>query len=584
MGGQSLKEFQLRKAWRGLSVASVTPTVIVGFVLAVGFALPTQGVAQVPTRGQPGVVDRPTARPPGPPGDIERERRQIEKLAPKPEDVPDADRVVATLRQINFKGNKVIGTATLESIAQPYLNRPVTRGEIARLKFDINRRYYDRGYILVRVVTPPQDVSAGVLNIEIYEARVGAITVQNDNVIKDHVVKAFKSQVPSGTFFNERSIEGMVNDFNDLTNVDATLNLRPGQKFGTTDMLLTLIPQEEDEQRVTVDNQGAEVTGQYVGSINLEKSNYLKLGEKFDLDVLVTDEGTWSGLGSMRVPIGFRNVMFDARVVRSHVELGDNLASLDADGDTSIWDVALSSRLVNMRRQIIQLRAGFQWRQHESFLAGSLDTRDNIRQVFAEGSYLARYPNLLVFSSLRVARGVDVLAADQQGESDNTRLNGVPEVTLIQPLLFANYRPVPEGELRLTVTGQFATNTTLASDLFTLGGYGSVRGFEPAETTGESGVQFSMEYNHTVWKKELKGSGWEAAVGPIFDGGRVWNREEAAVQDSLLMAAGIGAQVETDASKVGKTTLRADLAVPLGSYDSSEVSDVTVYFRLSQTF
>ena len=136
----------------------------------------------------------------------------------------------------------------------------------------------------------------------------------------------------------------------------------------------------------------------------------------------------------------------------------------------------------------------------------------------------------------------------------------------------------------MLVTGQIASNRTLSSDLFSLGGYGSVRGFLPAETTGQAGVQFSVEYSHTVWSGEWQGAELKAAVGPFVDGGHVWNRAEAAVQDNTLIAAGLGAEVETGASTVGVTKLRFDWAHTLGGYESPEVDNNTFYLRLSQTF
>ena len=327
------------------------------------------------------------------------------------------------------------------------------------------------------------------------------------------------------------------------------------------------------------------MTGELVGRINLEKSNLLGVGEKFDVDATVTRDRTWSLAGSVKLPVGFRNVMFDARAFHSSIEVGNrsDLDALNAEGKTQIFEGAFSSRLINMRRQILQLRAGFQMREHQS-TPDTVVTDDDVRQIFLETSYLARFPDLFLFGSLRLARGVDLFGAAQQGEADATVAEGEPEVFLVQPLVFANYRPVDDGELRVLVTGQIASNRTLSSDLFSIGGYGSVRGFQPAETTGQAGVQFSAEYNHTVWNGEWQGADVKAALGPFVDGGHVWNRADAAVQDNTLVAIGLGAEVETGATTIGKTKLRFDWAYTVGSYESPEVDNNTFYLRLSQTF
>ncbi|NQU71702.1 MAG: BamA/TamA family outer membrane protein [Rhodospirillales bacterium] len=276
--------------------------------------------------------------------------------------------------------------------------------------------------------------------------------------------------------------------------------------------------------------------------------------------------------------------MFDTRFIQSEIEVGDRLAALNITGDTSIFDAALSSRIINMRSQIAQVRAGFQMRQHKSFLSDVLSTKDNVRQMFVEGSYLARLPNLLLFGSLRLAQGMDAFGASEKGRNLATRAEGDPEVLLMQPTLFANYRSSDNGQIRATVTGQLASNTTLSSDLFVIGGYGSIRGFEPAETTGEAGVQFSVEYTHKLWSGNMHGKAVTASAGTFVDGGHVWNRIDAQTQDDTLLSVGVGAEVEAALTKFGPTKLRLDYARTLGDYKSQEVSPNSVYVRLGQTF
>jgi hemolysin activation/secretion protein len=550
-------------------------------VLAAGLVWSSVAFSQVPTGAQPGVIDRPT---PTPPVDLQRKPAGLEDLTPKAKEVPGADEVVANISKVSFKGMSVVSEPDLQAAVAKYLNRPITRGELAQLKFDIQRIYYDRGYILVRVVTPPQNLADGSLDVVVYEAVIGDIEIANDNVLRDWVVEALTSRVKPGAVFHERAVESMVNDFNDIKNVDATINLRPGSQTGATNLLLNIVKADEEEQNFSVSNYGSELTGEIVGTANFEKSNYFGAAEKFDVDVIISNGITRSVQGAFSIPTGFRNVKFDTRYIRSDIEVGDRLESLMIEGETQIFDAAFSSTLINMRRQVAQIRVGYQMRQHKSFLADVLNTKDNIRQVFLESSYLARLPNLLLFGSLRFAKGIDVFGAAELGEADATRSEGEPEVLLVQPTLFANYRPSENGQIRAVVTGQIANNTTLSSDLFILGGYGSVRGFEPAETTGEAGYQFSVEYTHKLWSGMWQGKNVTASAGPFVDGGKVWNRVEASVQDNSLVSVGFGAEIEAALTKYGPTKLRFDLAVPVGSYNSPEVEGTTIYLRFGQTF
>jgi|GEM_PF-2090481 len=539
------------------------------------------GAAWAQTQRLPGVIEKkPVEVPPG----VENERLQVQPGQPTQEEVARANEVVATLTGVRFSGVTVFDEGDLQAIAEPYLNRPVTRGEIAQLKFDVSKLYFDKGYILVRVVTPPQDLSDGVLDIQVFEARIGKIDVRNEGVLRPFLVRALTSRLKSGEIFREPPVESTVNDINDLGNVDATLNLQPGEDVGTTDLTLNIKPGRDDSQQISLDNYGSELTGDRVGSINLEKSNLFHLGESLNADFNVTDEGTWTAQGIAKLPIGIRNIKLDLRYVHSDIDVGGRLAALDATGKTDIAEAGFSSVLLNMRRRRIEVRTGLQARQHRSFLAGADETDDDIRQVFVEGGYTVRYPSAIIYAFLRGVKGVDILGSSNQGDVGNTRVEGDPTAWLIQPFLYLNLRPNPRGVLKAQISGQWASDTVLSSDLFVLGGYNSIRGFEPAESTGDSGMQFSVEYDHEFFNGNAGGFDWKVKGGPFFDGGIAYNREAGAVSDSHLYSVGLGLELSSNFTKVGESKLRFDVAWPVGDYNSSTVDANTLYLRLVQTF
>src|SRR5262249_26504208 len=76
---------------------------------------------------------------------------------------------------------------------------------------------------------------------------------------------------------------------------------------------------------------------------------------------------------------------------------------------------------------------------------------------------------------------------------------GYPAPTISRGTVFARQNPWTNGSIKGLLTGQYSGNTLLASDLFSIGGYGSVRGFQPAESTGNSGLQTSIELGQTLW-------------------------------------------------------------------------------------
>jgi hemolysin activation/secretion protein len=107
-----------------------------------------------------------------------------------------------------------------------------------------------------------------------------------------------------------------------------------------------------------------------------------------------------------------------------------------------------------------------------------------------------------------------------------------------------------------------------------------VRGFEPAQETGENGVSFNIDYSHAFHSSDV----WSVKAGPFFDGGWVGNRKEGSTLDSNLYSVGLGAEVSVKPFKFGESTLRFDWAHPVGSYKNDNIDNNSFYVRFTQTF
>src|SRR5205823_2769844 len=166
---------------------------------------------------------------------------------------------------------------------------------------------------------------------------------------------------------------------------------------------------------------------------------------------------------------------------------------------------------------------------------GTPESDGKTRHVTQDISYLLRLPSTTVYAALQLSEGVSAFGGSSEGDDLLSR-DGNPDAFILRPTLFARQNLWTNGSIKGLVSGQYSGDALLASDLFAIGGYGSVRGFEPAEETGESGVQVSLELDQTVFQRE----GWSISVGPWFDGGWVWNKLEAAAQDDALYAVGGG--------------------------------------------
>jgi len=571
-------------------------TILTGAVL-----LPASAVS-VETTALPGVIDKKV-----PEVNIPKKFDPATKEAAPAKEAPvleDASKeeVVATFSTINVTGAKQFSAEEISLITAEYTGRPLTKFDLAELKYKLTRKFYDAGYILVRVVTPPQNLTDGVLDINVYEAKVGAVTVLNEGVLNKHVASAITGRVEENRVFDENSIESMVSDINNLKNIRASVNLQPGKEFVTTDVTLAIEEDFEDEQRVSIDNYGSPLTGEVVATAHFEKSNLLNLGETIYTDMRRSDGDLWSIAAGINTPIAVSNLRLETSFLHSENDIDDRLSALGLSGTTDSLNVALASDILNTRNRKLTVRGGFQGRDHKSVSdATGVDfttSKDEIRKVFAEFESLQRIDGGVVYASARVSTGIDAFGATNQGDALASNVFGDPDAWIVQPMIYSNLlSPFSSGNFILTASGQISTSELLSSELFTLGGYGSVRGFEPAELTGESGIQFSVEYQHPVEVHDDV----DFFVAPFMDGGRVYNRRNNGRNEYADMySVGLGLEARTDIIEAGTTVLRLDWAHTLGNYSIDQdtngdgvvdtyakdptVNSDYVYFRISQKF
>jgi len=488
------------------------------------------------------------------------------------------------IKTVTFNGPTILKQDDLNKIARPYLNRPITDNDIASLKNAIADEYTKRGYPLVKVATPTQDLQSGNLVINIYEGRVGQILANPNNVVPVYVPKGFGARL-EGNVFDEKEAESVVNDLNEINNTASSITLKPGVEPLTTDLVInTQAGGNKDVNYIAGDDYGAKLTGKYVGSLHLEKTNALELGEKFSFDGRASNDNLYDVGGGIKIPIGIRNTFLEASYLYSHNDIGQRLSFLNDSGETQILNVDIAGNIIDYDNSKLTLRGGMEAREARNDEDDSLANKDHIRRAYVEASYLGLAPQIssVMLADAKISKGVGVLGASVAGDPKISRAAADPEAVIFEPSLYLRHDFTPNDTITGYARGQISSNELLSSDEFILGGYGSVRGFEPAEEVGDAGFSFSGEYQHKI--RLLDADNLTLGVGPWIDGGHVYNRVPAQALDTALYSAGLGAEFAADIIPAGPTKLRLDWAHPLGTYTSSDVADNTYYFRIQQDF
>lgn len=494
---------------------------------------------------------------------------------------PAQQQIIAKkLKAVSFKGATILDEEELEWITQPYIGKPFSNADLANLKYEVTKAYFEQGYIIVRVVSPPQDVADGTLQLVVYEAKAADHIINNNSTIATWVPRNVSRTIHENEVIREQAIESMISDINGLYGVQANLNLSPGKEVSTTDLTINVEPADENRYAISYNNYGSKFTGEHQILASVDYGNLLNLGELWSLDLRRSDGELSSAALGLDTPIGLRNIHFEGFYRYTENDIGDVLEPLSVRGKSSIGDVAFSKKWKNTSKSQISSKLGMEIREHETTIFGATESKDDIRRAYFKTDWLKRWTDKVLYSSIRVSRGADILSATQRGDALATRALGDPNAWIVSSALYGQMRLFNEGVLTLRADGQMASGTLLSSDLYTLGGYGSVRGFEVAQEAGEMGASYSAEYLHKLYD----GSVASVSAGPFFDGGMVFGRVDGSIQDSHLYAGGLGVEITSSYLVPDKTTLRLDWAKTLGDYNATDIDGSTFYVKLVHDF
>ncbi|GAG46675.1 unnamed protein product, partial [marine sediment metagenome] len=121
-------------------------------------------------------------------------------------------------------------------IIQPYLGQPVTMRSISLMVRDTIVYYQSKGRPVVDVFVPEQEITTGVVQLMVVEARVGQVRAEGLKWFSEESV-IDNIRVQSGDVIYARELLEDIDYINRNPFLFTRPVLEPGKEFGTTDIV-----------------------------------------------------------------------------------------------------------------------------------------------------------------------------------------------------------------------------------------------------------------------------------------------------------------------------------------------------------
>jgi hemolysin activation/secretion protein len=453
--------------------------------------LPSLLQAQVPPAGESGVSQKALeqSRP---------EYRALEEELPSLS-IDDSRTVVDPgagpkfiVKQFKVTGNTLIDDDILAPVLDTGDGMEVTLGILHLIAQEITSLYAMNGYVLTRAYVPEQEIENGVVTIQVVEGKLGKIEVNGNEKFTREEIQARLQPLQGDPALKESTLEKYLLGLNAIPGLKVKAVLKPGEVFGTSD--LTLQTEESRTYRIAfdADNFGSRFTGVQRYGLTGEAGSLLRLGDRFSVRGVKSNEDQNFINPSYSIPIGPYGTTATLSYVFTEFNLGGQLAVLNAGGRANIFTADVSHTFHQTRSSEFHLSLGGEIRNFENGLAGTPSSDDKLRDAYlAAGGFFKDPLRARTFYNLRLQQG---FSESDISDPLNSRFQGRGDA-LVSSFDVTRYQSTFLGKTYLMVLakGQVVSKRVLSPDQFAIGGFGSVRGYPLAEAAGDNGFVVSAE-------------------------------------------------------------------------------------------
>lgn len=506
--------------------------------MALGFlSLTSFSIAQdIPESAQPR---------PGPPVTqpqiIVEDLPEIEVLPMGDAAPPGASKVFTLLHGIEFQGISSYTEEDLKEYYLEYIEKEISLAQVFNIAERIQEKFRADGFLLTRVIVPEQKVNNGVFIIQAIEGFISNIVIEGEiGPVKARVRATLENLLHKQPVTNQ-DLERYLLLVNDLPGIRAIGFLRANRGELGASELVVQADRKPFEGFSYVNNRGSKFTGPYRFVLMASENSATFLGEQIEglfLHSLFDDEQRFGQL-TIRQPLTSEGLKLELSASYGPSRPGFGLEINDTETEALTVNAKLSYPLIRSRQQNLYIESGFQSIDQEVRILDEKITEDQLRVFYANFLYDFKDDfKGLTQVSFGVRQGLEVLDASKTGDLNLSRAEGVSDFTSLN-LFFSRYQGLWDNlTLFMSGTGQYAFETLLSAEEFTLGGERFGRGYNPAELAGDSGLGLAAELQYT---KPGPFEFWQSIQGyGFYDFGVVWNRDQGEKNHQSLSSAGLG--------------------------------------------
>lgn len=432
---------------------------------------------------------------------IERDKatRQLPKApqlqpAPVPEAMPSKNDLRVQIKRFEFTGNNLLSNKILEQTVSAYVNKSLGFKELQAITDDIAKLYTDSGYV-ARVYLPKQDVTEGVVTIQIIEAVFGQVNVDNQGkrIPVDLIKSIVQSQQVSGEYLSLEAIDRSLLMINEIPGVRLQGGLSTGSVPQTTDLSLGLTDAPLISGDVGIDNTGSRATGPERLAVNGYLLSPRGLGDMGSINSFVTRGSEYVRLG-YSVPVGTKGLRLGVNSSYMHFNvITPEFSALDINGQSNVFGLDASYPIIKSRTFNLNLLVNLDQKSFSNNANGAVASDYKITAAsitLAAQKFDQIGSGGVTNASAQLVSGHLDLGSQIESSEDTTLKRDYSKLKL---MVSREQTITPKLTLFIGYSTQYANQNLDSSERFYLGGASGIRAYPTSEGGGARGQLLTIE-------------------------------------------------------------------------------------------
>jgi len=434
-------------------------------------------------------------------------------------------------------GNTVLSPIEVEKVLYPLLGTGKTIGDVDKARATLENRYHELGYGTVFVDIPEQDVTNGVVRLKVTEAKLEKARVTGARYFSAKEIREALPEAKPNVVLHIPDLQAQLAALNAQTpDRGVTPVLKAGTRPGTVDLALTVQDKLPLHGSLELNNQNSIDTTDLRAVASLSYDDLFGRLDSLSLQYQTSPEDTdevkvWAASYTARLSSsGHKLAFFYVNSDSDVATVGDGGGSLTVLGKGQIYGTRFIAPLFTSADT------------SEAFTAG-IEYKDFTESVFTAQTVLTpiSYLNLSMGFAGGWRLGLQQLSLQSSVNFGVRSHYNTPEEFAVkrfraEPNYFlmrtdVGYTRVLPAKmsLRLRGAGQWANESIISNEQFSIAGASGVRGYLEAELLGDAGIKGSIELGSPRWS--LFADRFQGEVFGFFDYGRMTRINPLRAQD-----------------------------------------------------